>query len=322
MLICSNWDLMTGKLFRWRRMGWVWTLCLVTAMPLAAQTSGYASADGVLLRYWIVGEGPPLLIINGGPAYPSHHFTPVAEALSEAHRVILFDQRGTGQSTLTRFDSTTVNIAAMVADLEALREHLGYEAWTVMGHSWGGMLAMLYAAAHPERLRALILSASGGMDLRFLEHLPANIRVRLTPNERREYDRLMAHAETVLDPQDSRALRIQAMAPAYVYDRQHVPRVISALTEVSMFVPEVNQLVWQDLARTRYDVRAPMRRFRQPVLVVQGREDFLGPEVAEALTQTFPQSELVWIEACSHYPWFDQPERYFNRIQAFLRKLS
>ncbi len=129
----------------------------------AQTTTGMAPATGVELSYHTYGEGSPLLVLNGGPGLSSVHFEPLARNLADlgsGYRVILFEQRGTGGSPLVTADSSTVTTALMVDDIEALRRHLGIEAWAVLGHSWGGMYAMLYATAHPERVRGLILSSS------------------------------------------------------------------------------------------------------------------------------------------------------------------
>lgn len=291
-------------------------LLLLLGVPPAAhaQEHGFAPAGDVRIHYTLRGQGPPLLILNGGPGLPSTHFGPLADALSAHHRTILFDQRGTGRSTLPRLDGTTITAEAMVADVEAVREHLGIDTWIVMGHSWGGMYAMLYAARHPERVRALLLSASGGIDLEFTRTLTANLRARLTDAERAVLD----GPRDGEDPAQTRRRRVAALAPAYVYHREHVPRVVEALTETSTYVPAVNALVFQDLRRIGYDLRAALRSFHKPVLIVQGRQDFLGEETALQIHDAFPRSTLVWIDECSHYLWWDQPEQYFETLHTFL----
>jgi proline iminopeptidase len=100
-------------------------------------------------------KGKPVLFIHGGPGggtEPSHrrYFDP------KAFRVILFDQRGCGQSTphAELRENTTWDL---VKDIEKLRETLGIEQWTVFGGSWGSTLALLYAETHPQRVSALVL---------------------------------------------------------------------------------------------------------------------------------------------------------------------
>ncbi len=100
-------------------------------------------------------RGRPIVFLHGGPGFgtePNHRrfFDP------EAYRIVVFDQRGCGKSTphASLVDNTTWHL---VADIEALREHLGIEKWHVFGGSWGSTLALAYAETHPERVSALVL---------------------------------------------------------------------------------------------------------------------------------------------------------------------
>lgn len=305
-----------------RQIAMVGVFALLSVGVGRAQTTGYAPGDGVDLHYTTFGTGAPLLVLNGGPGFPSRHFHPLAESLAVDRQVVLFDQRGTGRSTLSALNDSTVTVAAMVDDIEALRRHLGIERWTVMGHSWGGMYAMLYAARHPDRIEALILSASGGIDLDFTRGFSERLRTSLTEAERKALDRWSEPDRVAAHPERARRERTRAMAPAYVYHRKHVPTVVRMLTEESGYVPTVNRLVWADLRRRGYDLTAPMRAFRKPALIVQGRDDFLGEAVPRAIHAAFPRSRLVLIDDCRHYLWLDQPARYFATLRAFLNDLD
>ena len=100
-------------------------------------------------------DGIPVLVVHGGPgagSRPDHrrYFDP------NVYRVILFDQRGCGKST--PLDSTKNNSTqALLDDIEAIRAYLNIEQWVLFGGSWGSTLSLLYAQAHPERVRGLIL---------------------------------------------------------------------------------------------------------------------------------------------------------------------
>lgn len=293
-------------------------LLLASSGWVHGQSTGYAPGDGVDLHYTTFGSGAPLLVLNGGPGFPSRHFYPLAESLAVGRQVILFDQRGTGRSPRSALNDSTVTVAAMVKDIEAVRRHLGIEQWTVMGHSWGGMYALLYAARHPARVEALILSASGGINLEFTRGFSDRLRALLTEGEREALDRWSNPDRIAENPDQARRARTRAMAPAYVYRREHVPTVVRMLTEESGFEPAVNRLVWADLRRMGYDLSASMHTFRKPVLIVQGRDDFLGEAVPRDIHAAFPQSRLVLIDDCRHYLWLDQPDRYFTTLRAFL----
>ena len=115
------------------------------------------SVNGTRLRVVEEGSGPPLVLLHGGPGV-GDYTAPLAALLNRQFRVVRFDQRGCGASHPTPpFDLQT-----LLADLEALRVHIGAERWLVAGHSWGADVALAYALSHPERTDALLhLSGTG-----------------------------------------------------------------------------------------------------------------------------------------------------------------
>lgn len=127
---------------------------------------GFLDRPGGVRLYWEAGgnpDGRPALYLHGGPGGSvgkggyRRRFDP------DGYRIIGFDQRGSGRSTPWACDSLDTlqdnTTQAMVADIEALREHLGVEKWLVHGVSWGSTLALAYAIAHPERCSAVLLYA-------------------------------------------------------------------------------------------------------------------------------------------------------------------
>ncbi|HLA55324.1 MAG TPA: alpha/beta fold hydrolase, partial [Flavobacterium sp.] len=160
----------------------IFFLLLITT-GVFAQTEATISDAGSKLHYRTFGNGKPILIINGGPGMNSNGFIPLAQRLAKTNQTIIYDQRGTGLSALDKTDSSTVTMDLMVADMETLRKYLKIDKWTILGHSFGGMLASYYATKHPESIQSLIMSSSGGVDL----GLMANgnlITEKLTPMQR------------------------------------------------------------------------------------------------------------------------------------------
>lgn len=281
---------------------------------------GFAPANGVDLRWHSYGTGPPLLVLNGGPGVSSTHFANLAvelAALGNGHRVILFDQRGTGGSQLARVDEDTVTLAAMVADIESLRRHLGIKRWAVLGHSWGGMYGMLYATRHSAQVERLVLSASGGATLDWLGYVGANIRKHMGPERRTEYERWLDPPDGT-DPDVANQHRVEAMAAAYVFNPENIPFVVAALTREGANFPRVRGLVYADLERTRYNLLDELATLPTPTLILHGRQDLLGEAVPLQTHAALRVSELVWLEECAHYPWLDAPAAYFGAIERFL----
>ena len=97
------------------------------------QTEGYAKNNDASLTYYkTFGTGESLLIINGGPGMNSNGFEGLAKSLSENQQTIIYDQRGTGKSTLAKIDATTVSMQLMADDIESLRKHLKIKKWKII----------------------------------------------------------------------------------------------------------------------------------------------------------------------------------------------
>lgn len=125
--------------------------------PLGPHAGGVQiDADGASLHLSEQGDGPPVLLLNGGGGCPNY-LGPIAELLP-GFRCLLPDPRGTGRSTGGPHD-----LARAAADLEAVREALGLERWLVLGHSWGADLGLAYALAHPARVTRLVSWAGTGL---------------------------------------------------------------------------------------------------------------------------------------------------------------
>ncbi|MEJ0083744.1 MAG: alpha/beta fold hydrolase [Puia sp.] len=148
-----------------------------------AQTEGLIRNKNAFIYYRTYGKGNPLLIINGGPGLNSEGFVGLAKALSAGNQTIIYDQRGTGKSTVSPVDSSTITMQLMIEDMEVLRMHLGIGEWSILGHSFGGMLASYYASIHPEHVRLLILSSSGGINLGLQSYVGHSLNDKLSKLE-------------------------------------------------------------------------------------------------------------------------------------------
>lgn len=268
------------------------------------------------IHYEIFGTGIPILIINGGPGMNSQGFKEVAEKISLfGFSTIIYDQRGTGKSHLDEISEKTMNMDLMVKDIEALRKNLKIDKWVLMGHSFGGMLAYNYAVKFPDRTLGLIQSSSGGMDLSLLEIF--NISTYLSDVERDSlsyYSRKIQLGDTTYAVQLKRGM---FLAPAYVYDRKNISIIAHRLTQGNS---QVNSLIWQDLRDINFDLKNQLKNFNKPTLIIQGKEDFLGTDLAVKANTILPNSELVILNETRHYGWLDSPEQFYNCIEEFLIK--
>jgi proline iminopeptidase len=281
-----------------------------------AQTEGYAkNNDSSLTYYKTFGKGEPLLIINGGPGMNSNGFEDMAKTLAKSQETIIYDQRGTGKSKLADLNSTTISMQLMADDIESLRKHLKIEKWNVLGHSFGGMLASYYAMFYPNSINKLILSSSGGLDLTLLkgENL---IEAGLNQSQKDSLNYWNDKIKKGDTTHTTRLGRGRAMAPAYVYDQKYVPVIAERLTQGNS---TLNSLLWGDMQKMNFDCKNKFSNFKNPVLIIQGKQDIISKEIGEISLKAFPNSKMVLLENCKHYGWLDAKEKYFSTIETFLK---
>jgi proline iminopeptidase len=281
-----------------------------------AQTEGYSTNnDSSKTYYKVFGKGEPLLIINGGPGMNSNGFESMAKTLAETQETIIYDQRGTGNSKLAELDSKTISMKIMADDIESLRKHLKIKKWNILGHSFGGMLASYYATIYPNSINKLVLSSSGGVDLTLLktENL---IERNLTKVEKDSLDYWNAKIAKGDTSHEASLGRGRALAPAYVYDQKYVPIIAERLTQGNS---KINGLLWDDMQKIKFDCKAKLKTFKNPVLIIQGKQDVISNQIGELANKTFPNSKLILLENCRHYGWLDAKEKYFKDVNSFLK---
>src|SRR5947208_7947309 len=146
---------------------------------------GKVTGDGLNLFYRIAGpaNGDYALILSGGPGEDIDSMQGIADELGKKYRCIMWEQRGTGRSKLTKYDSSTINLNAYIEDIEALRKHLQIEKFIVAGNSWGMILGLAYAGTYPEAVRAVITLGSGPITYEYLGAFADNQSTRLWPSE-------------------------------------------------------------------------------------------------------------------------------------------
>ncbi|MBS1654572.1 MAG: alpha/beta fold hydrolase [Bacteroidetes bacterium] len=292
-------------------------LCLlISFLTAAAQEEATIESNGSKLHYHCFGKGTPVLIINGGPGMNSEGFAPLAKELSANNETIIYDQRGTGQSSLDHPDSNNITMDLMIQDIENLRQHLKIERWIILGHSFGGMLASYYATKYPQHIKAIILSSSGGIDLGLLQS--GNfIASRLTPEELKSYN---YWSTKINDGDTSHYARLQrgmAMAPAYVYDKKNVPIIAERLTQSNSLV---NGLVWENMQKIQFNCALGLEKALFPVLIIQGDNDIVSKGIAEKSHKAFTNSTMLFVPHAAHYGWLDNKAFYLSAVKQFLAK--
>lgn len=293
----------------------LFSICCLISTSSSAQESFFVVIEDGKLHCQKIGEGKPILILNGGPGMNSNGFLKLGERLAGfGYQVILFDQRGTGKSDLVSTDSTTITMELMAEDIEAIRKHMNIDNWIVLGHSFGGILANYYATKYPESITGMIHSSSGGIDLSILGTAGERIDQLLT-GEEQDSLRYWRQQRSLDDSPENGLEYARALAKAYVFFPENEAAVSERLTQINL---PINNLVWQDLRRINYDCKESLADFSQPVLIIQGKQDIVTTEMAMLTNRVFSNAKLVLLDSCGHYGWLDQEEKYFDEIKKYL----
>jgi len=292
-------------------------ICLLSSAFLFSQTEEYIKTENETIHLTTYGEGQPILIINGGPGMNSEGFRALAEKIGASNKAIIYDQRGTGESSIPNIDSSSITLDAMINDIEIIRNHLQIERWVILGHSFGGMLGAYYAAKFPERIKGLILSSSGGINMDVFSRLDITARLSSTERDSLNYwNAKIANGDTTYF---ARLQRGKFLAPAYLFNKSNVPIVAERLTQGNL---TINRLVFQDMRRINFDCSEGLKEIKVPVLIIQGKQDVIDRETAETALKVLGNSTLVMLDNCGHYGWLDQPEQYFRSINEYLERLK
>lgn len=297
-----EWPLLAGMIF------------LSSPAPAAADEGGrMAPVQAGSLYYEETGRGDqaPLVLVNGGPGFDHSylHDTPVWNDLSRNHRIVFFDQRGTGRS-VSEIPTERLTVDLLVADLEALRVKLGVRKISLLGHSFGGFLAMAYAVRHPDKVDRLILVGSGSPRLAATQYL---------------FDKLYPDIlnSKFPDEDDSPAGRMgckKSTLPLYArmsfYDqrnRQGAPDDGGDFSEATCTAVMLDAV--------KIDLSPELSRINVPTLVLNGRFDAnVAPTVAFGISNAIGGSQLVFFERSGHTPFVEEPDRFELVLERFLNQ--
>ncbi|MFJ8164372.1 alpha/beta fold hydrolase [Streptomyces sp. NPDC096136] len=277
--------------------------------------TSFPAADGTRLTCHVSGDGTPLICLPGGPMQASAYLDGL-DGLLPGRRLVRLDLRGTGESEVPE-DPGSYRCDRLVADVEALRGHLGLETADFLAHSAGANLAALYAARHPARVRRLVLITPSV----FAVGIPVTGEDRLETARLRSAEPWFAPAYAALEGLvagraadgtgeliapfwygrwDGAARSHSAAGPA-----QKNPGAGAAYGAEGAFDPEAT--------------RAALAKLDVPVLLVAGEVDLAAPPRAlAAYAELFPDAALTVQPGSGHFPWLDDPALFAGAVSAFL----
>ena len=294
----------------------------------------------IQLHYFADGAGTNVLVIHGGPGLPFTQPPPGLKSLATNNKFYYYDQRGCGKSShpIDTFASSnyyenmqtldrTLGIGAQVADIERIRQILGDDKIILVGHSFGGFLASLYAAEFPEHVRALILiapaetlvmpPASGGLFEQVKPLLPEAMKPEYEAYLKRylDYGSIFSKRESELESLNvefARYYTVAANQKGFAVPVSSQPSDVGGWMVHAMYI-SMGQ---------RHDYRAALKSVNAPVLVIHGDKDLQPEQASRIYADAFPNAEFRVIPNAGHFVFNDQPEAFANVVGAFLRKIQ
>jgi proline iminopeptidase len=284
----------------------------------------HVAVAGARLFVREAGAGTPLMVLHGGPDFDHAYLLPELDRLADGFRLVYYDQRGRGRSS-DGVAAEDVDLESDVADIDALRRHFGFETLALLGHSWGCLLALEYAARHAERVSHLVL----------MNPAPASHADMLRWRASRETKEAGALA------------RMQAIAatPAYAagdiaaeaeYYRIHfagafgradgLERIIARLRthcaphdilKARAIEERLYGHTWQ---RTGYDATARLRAAELPTLVIHGDRDLTPVACARRIAEAIPRARCEVLQECGHFAYLDRPDDVQRLVGEFVTR--
>lgn len=275
----------------------------------------FTTADGRKLTYRRMGTGDVLVCHPGGPGFSSAYLGDLA-GLWERFTLVILNPRGTGHSDRPP-DPSAYHLDDYVSDVEELRQHLGLERMLLLGYSHGGIVAQAYAAAHPGRVRRLVLASTSA---RFG---PEQQAATQAAKEKRSglpwYADAEAagkeHADTDEQIRDNVFRRMPfnfaRFGPAeegYLDTFRSEPINGDALRVFSQEIPEL-------------DLRSRLSKVTAPTLVITGDDDFIcGPTCAAEITAAIPGAREVIVGDAGHFLFVEQARVFHDEVADFLEE--
>ncbi|MEW6405964.1 MAG: alpha/beta hydrolase [Chloroflexota bacterium] len=335
VVVGGSWYMSTQPLYK---PGMVREMTSLTPPSQAADATTWQVESGIGLAHFSVGEGQNVLVIHGGPGLPFLQPMSGLEPLTSEYQFHYYDQRGCGESTrpIDHFESPNMyeniqaldqklGLGAQIADIERIRQILGDDKLILIGHSWGGFLASLYAAEFPEHVEALILiSPANTLVMPQPEadsDLFAAVRAKLPPDEQAEFDAFMQeymNFNTLFQKSDADLVAMNEQFGQYYGQVADIPAQMPPQGRPGGW------MVWGMYMSMgqRHDYRAALEQVTAPVLVLHGADDLQSEAATRMYADAFPNAEFAVIQNAGHFSFEEQPDAFASIVKSFLEGYS
>ena len=260
---------------------------------------------------------PKVILLGGGPGFSSWNLEPIQTQISQmGYRVLLTDMLGIGENSHINPKSILSSWIQQVDSIVA-NEITENESVILVGHSWGGLMAMLYARAHNDKVSKLILLNPVDPEKAAMQHLTEEIQSRNEQFTETDWSKDEAWSNEVdnsnLNIEHLTLRQIQQVLPTYFMDYDLGTKYAKQFT-VRDFDIELNIQAWKeyDLNPIQFD---EISRFQQPISFIDCNQDYLMPYNLNAMQKHMQFSEVSLIDQCGHFPWIEKPKIFYSELK-------
>jgi len=285
----------------------------------------------VLIYYEALGNGAPLLVLHGGPGASHDYFLPYLLPLARTNRVIFIDERGSGKSEKLE-DPKGYTVENMVEDVEAVRDHLALGKVSILGHSYGGVVAQAYALKYQANLSHLILGSTFH-STKALNDVFVAMKAHMSPELRKRIDAmekagLFGHGK----PYEQNRYTADYMEAAwgegyfpYLYQKHPDPTYDPVSPGGTSW--DLYREMWGshgefvvDGNLTSVEYAARLASITVPTLIIAGDHDEVSPSISEAMHAKIAGSALVILPQSGHMTFVDQPGLFVKTVADFVAR--
>ena len=296
-----------------------WITLLLALLVFNAWAGGYSSptssyiSDNQRLSYHALGNGAhTVLILGGGPGFSSWNLTPLQQHLSQNYRVLLMDMRGIGENRDANYQIDQL-LAQWVDDIEALRRYEQAGQFILVGHSWGALMAQVYARHHPTRIARLVLLNPVDPDLQALRPLIDRIDQRLRQaglvDQTDPWDIPLTQDATDLAQQ-----QLNRVVPTYFFDIEQGKAYAKQFTPNDLSL-EINHAIWPQYRQNPIQANELQTLAkRRAIELITCREDLLMPQALQGYQTLLPNISYQNLTDCAHFPWEEVPHAFYPAL--------
>jgi len=266
----------------------------------------------------IMGEGEPLLVLHGGPGLFHDYLVPHLQSLAKDYQLIFYDQRGCGRSDFPQ-DTSSINLDTYVEDLEAIRTQLKLDKITLIGHSWGSLVAINYSKKYITNLNKLVLISPAPGNSEYFDQTFSNMQ------KKRSEDDTKALVETMMSSEFEKREEKAFKKAILIGDKVNLAdqSTIDKLYEPIKFNPtSANNLMLVNslLERTYFNLNIidGIDVINCPTLIIVGDLDNVPFASTQLINENIKGSQLEVINKSCHYPFFESPKEFNSAIKNFL----